>query len=55
MSEQKEVTEEMLQAGMKAAVEHGLVPKYSISEDQYVKNWEAVKAIIAAALEKQAR
>jgi hypothetical protein len=43
------VTEEMLQAAMKEAVKQGLVPKYAISEDEYVKQWKAVEAVLRAA------
>jgi hypothetical protein len=45
-----EVTQEMLQAAMTKAVDVGLVPKYAIGEEAYIKHWEAVKAIVEAAL-----
>lgn len=45
-----EVTDEMLQIAMKKAVEVGLVPKFAIGEETYLKNWSGVKAILEAAL-----
>lgn len=44
-----EVTQEMLNAAMKKAVETGLVPKHS-DPDTYLKQWDAMKACLAAAL-----
>jgi hypothetical protein len=46
-----QVTEDMLQAAMKKAVETGLVPKYSAGEESYLKLWAAVKATIQAAID----
>lgn len=46
-----QVNEEMLQAALKKAVEVGLVPRFLIGEESYIRNWEAVQAIIQAALD----
>lgn len=44
-----EVTQEMLNAGVKAAVKSGIIPKYA-GENEYLKNWDGIKAVIRAAL-----
>lgn len=44
-----EITDEMLQAAMKEAVKQGLVPKYAAGEDEYLKHWQAVEAVVRAA------
>lgn len=46
-----ECTEAMLSAAVKKAVEVGLIPKYAIGEETYLKNWGNVKAVLEAALE----
>jgi hypothetical protein len=46
----KEVTQEMLEAAMKKAVETGLLPKL-VDEDTYLKNWSGMKAVLQAALD----
>lgn len=46
-----QITEEMLQAAMKKAVETGLVPKHTIDEETYLRNWGVVKAVVQAALD----
>lgn len=47
----KEVTHEMLAAAMKKAVETGLVAKGAVDTETYMKNWDAMKASIQAALD----
>ena len=47
------VTDEMLAAAMKTAVEFGLVPKH-LESDAYLKTWAAMKACLQAALDAQA-
>lgn len=44
------VTQEMLNAGMKKAVELGLVQKH-MDPDAYIKTWDAMKACLQAALD----
>lgn len=44
------VTQEMLEAAMKKAVETGLVPKFA-DEDFYLKRWDAMKQCLQAALD----
>lgn len=44
------VNEEMVQAAMKEAVKQGLVPKYAIGEDAYLKHWQCVEAVVRAAV-----
>jgi hypothetical protein len=44
------VTQEMLNAAMKKAVELGLVPKH-MSGDSYLKTWDAMKQSLQAALD----
>lgn len=44
-----EVTQEMLNAAMKKAVETGLVPKVCDPES-YLKHWNAMKACLEAAM-----
>lgn len=43
-----QVTQEMLNAAMKTAVELGLVPKH-MEPDAYIKTWDAMKACLQAA------
>lgn len=43
------VSQEMLTAAVKKAVELGVIPRYS-GEDQYLANWSNIEAIITAAL-----
>jgi len=43
-----EVTQEMLEAAMKKAVQTGLVPKH-VDGDTYLKNWDAMKQCLQAA------
>jgi len=45
-----EVTEAMLAAAMKKAVELGIVPRHLDSES-YLKTWSAMKACLQAALD----
>lgn len=45
----EEVTDEMLAAAMKKAVELGVVPKHG-DTDIYTKNWDAMKQILEAAI-----
>lgn len=44
-----DVTQEMLNAAMKKAVETGLVPKHC-DPDAYLKQWSALKACLEAAM-----
>lgn len=44
-----EVTQEMLNAAMKKAVETGLVAKHA-DPDTYLKQWDAMKACLQVAL-----
>lgn len=44
-----EVTQEMLNAAMKKAVELGVFPAQP-GPDAYLKNWDAMKACLEAAL-----
>ena len=44
-----EVTQEMLNAAMKKAVETGLVAKH-LDPEAYLKQWDAMKACLSAAL-----
>lgn len=50
MATPKEVTQEMLEAAMKKAVETGLIPKH-VDEETYLKNWASLKAVLQAALD----
>lgn len=45
-----QVTQEMLEAAMKAAVQTGLLPKYA-DGDTYLKRWDAMKQCIQAAID----
>lgn len=45
----RDVTQEMLNAAMKKAVETGLVAKH-LDPDTYLKQWDAIKACLQAAL-----
>ena len=47
-----EVTQEMLNAAMKKAVELGVFPKHAGADD-YLKHWDAMKACLEAALAAQ--
>ena len=49
-----EVSEEMLAAAMKVAVEKGLVPKH-LEADAYIKTWDGMKAAIQAALDAKTK
>lgn len=44
-----QITDKMLQAAMKKAIEHGLVPR-SLARDDYFQNMKALKDILQAAL-----
>lgn len=44
-----EITEKMLQAAMKKAIEHGLVPR-SLAREDYFHNLKALRDILQAAL-----
>lgn len=43
-------TEEMLEAAVKKAVQVGLLPKYADGEQQYLRNWNNMRAVVEAAL-----
>lgn len=43
-------TEEMVTAAMKKAVELKLIPRYCIGEDEYLKHWQNIEAVLQAAL-----
>ena len=45
-----EITQTMLEAAVKKAVEVGLLPRMGDMES-YVANWEAVQSIVQAALD----
>jgi hypothetical protein len=45
-----ELNEEMVQAAMKEAVKQGMIPKYAAGEEAYLKYWQAVEAVLRAAL-----
>lgn len=45
-----ECTEAMLASAVKKAVERGLVTKYAIGAEAYLKDWSDVKAVVEAAL-----
>lgn len=45
-----QVTEEMLAAAMKKAVESGVLPKH-VDETTYLKNWAGMKQALQAALD----
>lgn len=44
-----QVTESMLGAAVKVAVERGLLPKYDFA-DKSAENWETIKLMLEAAL-----
>jgi len=44
-----DVSQEMLNAGVKAAVRAGLIPEHA-GEIDYLRNWDGIKAVISAAL-----
>lgn len=46
----KPPTEEMVTAAMKKAVELQLIPRYCIGEDEYLKHWQNIEAVLRAAL-----
>jgi hypothetical protein len=50
MATPKEVTQEMLEAAMKKAVETGLIPKH-VDQETYLENWSSMKAVLQAALD----
>ena len=45
-----EVTQKMLEAAMKKAVETGVLAK-SVDEETYLKNWDGMKKALQAALD----
>lgn len=45
-----QVTDAMLHAAMKKAVELGLIPK-QVDAETYLKNWDGMKLILQAALD----
>ena len=50
MATPKEVTQEMLEAAMKKAVETGLLPKH-VDQETCLKNWSSMKAVLQTALD----
>lgn len=48
----KRVTNEMLEAAMKKAVELGIFPKFS-DQDTYLKHWAAMKETLQAAMDTE--
>lgn len=44
-----EVTQEMLNAAMKTAVQAGMIPSHA-DEETYLRNWDGMKAALRAAL-----
>jgi hypothetical protein len=46
-----QITEEMVSAAMKKAVEVGLIPRYANGEDEYLRYWEGIHKILESALE----
>jgi hypothetical protein len=49
----KEVTEQMLAAAVKKAVDLKIIPSHFIDESEYLRHWANIKAIVQAALDKQ--
>ena len=49
------MTDEMLVAAMKEAVNQGLVPKCADDEEAYLKYWQAIEAVVRATLEAAIR
>ncbi|MDH0335131.1 hypothetical protein [Metapseudomonas otitidis] len=47
-----QVTEEMLKAAVSVAIERGLLPKAGFA-DEVAKGWDAIKAVVQAALDHQ--
>jgi len=47
-----QVTQEMLNAAMKKAVELGIFPKHG-DEQTYLRHWESMKQVLEAALDGQ--
>lgn len=45
-----QITDEMVQAAVKKAVEQGLIPKHCDTET-YLKNYNAIKAVLQSALD----
>lgn len=45
-----QVTQEMLEAAMKKAVEVGMLPKM-VDTDTYLKNWKDMRAVLQAAID----
>jgi hypothetical protein len=50
MDTPKEVTQEMLEAAMKKAVETGLIQTH-VDQETYLKNWSSMKVVLQAALD----
>lgn len=48
-----EVTEKMLAAAMKKAVELGLIPSHALGEEEYIRLWRAVEQIVQSAIDQQ--
>jgi hypothetical protein len=46
------VTDEMLEAAMKKAVELEVFPKGPVDEATYLRHWASMKAVLQAAFEK---
>ncbi|MDK0999541.1 hypothetical protein ACO2TQ_35045 [Burkholderia sp. OKR4-1] len=46
------VTDKMLQAAMKKAVEVGLLSR-QVDTDTYLRNWEGMKAVLQASLDAE--
>lgn len=51
MANPKNVTEEMLEAAMKKAVETGLIPKH-VNQETYLQNWSSMEAVLKAAFDR---
>lgn len=48
----KQVTNEMLEAAMKKAVELGVFPQFS-DQETYLKNWAAMKKVLQAGIDAE--
>ena len=44
------ISQEMLAQAIKKAVEVGLIPKNEVDTDTYIKIWDAMKAVLDAAI-----
>lgn len=51
MSAINEPTDEMLQAAVAEAVKQGLLPRFAHGETEYLRNYERIKAVVAAAMQ----